>query len=105
MLLQAALNGDRDHPATPRMPQELAVEARRRCSNTELVGHLPIFAAMLMLLVFGSDPARRAGVSRLWPWPAPQRLARRRSSARVAPAPRRRSPRASAISPSYRVGE
>jgi uncharacterized protein (DUF849 family) len=28
MLLQAALNGDRDHPGTPRMPQELAVEAR-----------------------------------------------------------------------------
>jgi uncharacterized protein (DUF849 family) len=28
LLLQAALNGDRDHPATPRTPQELAVEAR-----------------------------------------------------------------------------
>jgi uncharacterized protein (DUF849 family) len=27
-LLQAALNGDRDHPAAPRTPQELAVEAR-----------------------------------------------------------------------------
>jgi uncharacterized protein (DUF849 family) len=28
MLLQAALNGDRDHPATPRTPEALAVEAR-----------------------------------------------------------------------------
>src|SRR5918992_363571 len=27
-LLQAALNGDRDHPATPRTPAELAAEAR-----------------------------------------------------------------------------
>ena len=27
-LLQAALNGDRDHPATPRTPEELAAEAR-----------------------------------------------------------------------------
>ena len=27
-LLQAALNGDREHPATPRTPQEIAAEAR-----------------------------------------------------------------------------
>ena len=27
-LLQAALNGDRDHPATPRTPEELAAQAR-----------------------------------------------------------------------------
>lgn len=27
-LLQAALNGDREHPATPRTPGELASEAR-----------------------------------------------------------------------------
>ena len=27
-LLQAALNGDRDHPATPRTPAQLAAEAR-----------------------------------------------------------------------------
>lgn len=27
-LLQAALNGDREHPATPRTPEELAAEAR-----------------------------------------------------------------------------
>lgn len=26
--LQAALNGDREHPAVPRTPEELAVEAR-----------------------------------------------------------------------------
>lgn len=63
MLLQAALNGDRDHPATPRMPQELAVEARRRCSNTELVGHLPIYGAMLTILVWGSSPELRPLVS------------------------------------------
>ena len=28
VLLQAALNGDRDHPAAPRTPDELAAEAR-----------------------------------------------------------------------------
>ena len=28
ILLQAALNGDREHPATPRTPGELATEAR-----------------------------------------------------------------------------
>lgn len=28
LVLQAALNGDRDHPATPRTPEELAAEAR-----------------------------------------------------------------------------
>jgi uncharacterized protein (DUF849 family) len=27
-LLQAALNGDREHPAAPRTPEELAVQAR-----------------------------------------------------------------------------
>jgi len=27
-LLQAALNGDREHPAVPRTPEELAAEAR-----------------------------------------------------------------------------
>ena len=27
-LLEAALNGDRDHPATPRTPAQLAAEAR-----------------------------------------------------------------------------
>ena len=36
--------------------------------NTELVGHLPIYAAMLVLLVYGSDPALRPAVSSLWPF-------------------------------------
>jgi hypothetical protein len=36
--------------------------------NTELVGHLPIYGAMLVLLVYGSDPVLRPAVSALWPW-------------------------------------
>jgi uncharacterized membrane protein YphA (DoxX/SURF4 family) len=36
--------------------------------NSELVGHLPIYGTMLVLLVYGSDPALRPGVSALWPW-------------------------------------
>ena len=36
--------------------------------TTELVGHLPIYGAMLVLLVYASDDERRAGVSALWPW-------------------------------------
>jgi hypothetical protein len=36
--------------------------------TTELVGHLPVYGAMLVLLVFGSDPELRAGVASLWPW-------------------------------------
>ena len=35
---------------------------------TELVGHLPVYGAMLVLLVYGSDPQLRAGVRELWPW-------------------------------------
>ena len=34
----------------------------------ELVGHLPVYAAMLVLLVYGSDPALRPAVSALWPF-------------------------------------
>lgn len=34
----------------------------------ELLGHLPVYAAMLVLLVFGSDPALRPAVSALWPF-------------------------------------
>jgi hypothetical protein len=37
--------------------------------NTELVGHLPIYATMLVLLVYGSDPRLRPAVSDLWPFP------------------------------------
>ena len=36
--------------------------------TSELVGHLPIYAAMLVLLVYGSDPALRPAVSALWPF-------------------------------------
>jgi hypothetical protein len=37
----------------------------------ELLGHLPVYAAMLVLLVFGSDPALRPAVSALWPFGRP----------------------------------
>jgi uncharacterized protein (DUF849 family) len=39
-LLQAALNGDRDHPAVPRMPDELAAEARASVGAGARVLHL-----------------------------------------------------------------
>jgi hypothetical protein len=45
---------------------------------TELVGHLPVYGAMLVLLVYGSDATLREGVSALWPWG-------QRASARPAP--------------------
>jgi hypothetical protein len=41
----------------------------------ELVGHLPVYGAMLVLLVFASDPALRPAVSALWPWASPTRTA------------------------------
>lgn len=34
----------------------------------ELVGHLPVYGAMLVLLVLGSDRVMRPAVSDLWPW-------------------------------------
>jgi len=34
----------------------------------ELLGHLPVYGAMLVLLVLGSDPALRPAVSALWPF-------------------------------------
>jgi hypothetical protein len=36
--------------------------------TTELVGHLPVYGAMLVLLVFGSSPEPRPAVADLWPW-------------------------------------
>ena len=39
--------------------------------NTELVGHLPIYGAMLVVLVYGSHPELRPAVSALWPWRTP----------------------------------
>ena len=53
--------------------------------NTELVGHLPIYGAMLVILVWGSDPALRPLVSR-FPWRRPRRAAR---TARTTRTPRR----------------
>ena len=35
--------------------------------NTELLGHLPIYATMLVLLVYGSDRRLRPAASALWP--------------------------------------
>ena len=38
--------------------------------TNELLGHLPVYATMLVLLVYGSDPRLRPAVSDLWPWRA-----------------------------------
>jgi hypothetical protein len=48
--------------------------------DVELLGHLPIYGTMLVLLVYGSDPTLRSLTSRLWPWggalPGPEPPAR-----------------------------
>jgi hypothetical protein len=36
--------------------------------DVELLGHLPIYGTMLVLLVYGSDPRLRPLASELWPW-------------------------------------
>ena len=36
--------------------------------DVELLGHLPIYGTMLVLLVYGSDPRLRSLTSDLWPW-------------------------------------
>ena len=36
--------------------------------NVELVGHLPVYGTMLVLLVLGSSPRYRPLVSQAWPW-------------------------------------
>jgi hypothetical protein len=43
----------------------------------ELLGHLPVYAAMLVLLVYGSDPLLRPAVSALWPFGRPRLAAAR----------------------------
>jgi hypothetical protein len=48
--------------------------------TTELLGHLPVYGAMLVLLVFGSHPDLRPAVGALWPRSGP------RGRAQVAPA-------------------
>ena len=42
----------------------------------ELMGHLPIYGAMLVVLVYGSDPRLRPAVSALWPHSARSSSAR-----------------------------
>ncbi len=55
--------------------------------TTELVGHLPVYGAMLVLLVYGSDPALRPAVSSLWPFGNPRRwIARDEADHATAPA-------------------
>jgi hypothetical protein len=49
--------------------------------TVEMLGHLPVYAAMLVLLVYGSHPRLRSRVSSLWPWPAPVPLVRRELAA------------------------
>ena len=43
----------------------------------ELLGHLPVYGAMLVLLVYGSDPVLRPAVSALWPFGRPRLAALR----------------------------
>ena len=54
--------------------------------NTELVGHLPIYGAMLTLLVWGSDPTLRPLVSGFPGWPGRGRARGRSPSDARAPA-------------------
>jgi hypothetical protein len=49
--------------------------------TVELLGHLPIFAAMLVLLVYGSDPRLRRWTPALWPWPTSLPVLRRELAA------------------------
>lgn len=43
--------------------------------EVELMGHLPVYGTMLVLLVLGSSPEYRLRVSELWPWPRTRRSA------------------------------
>ena len=52
--------------------------------TVELAGHLPVYGAMLVLLVYGSDPVLRPAVSALWPFGRRPREAIR---AALAPSP------------------
>ena len=62
--------------------------------SAELVGHLPVYAVLLVLLVYGSDPRLREAVADPWPWPWPWRSSRRTEPAiasATSAAPRRAS--------------
>jgi uncharacterized membrane protein YphA (DoxX/SURF4 family) len=50
--------------------------------TNELLGHLPIYGAMLLLLVYGSDPELRPKVSELWPFGRVRATAGRPASSR-----------------------
>ncbi|HEX8207081.1 MAG TPA: hypothetical protein VF587_13555 [Solirubrobacteraceae bacterium] len=50
--------------------------------TNELLGHLPIYGAMLLLLVYGSDARLRPEVSRLWPFARGPATAARPASSR-----------------------
>ena len=52
--------------------------------TSELVGHLPVYGAMLVLLVYGSDPELRRAVSALWPFPLRHPARRPKETAIVA---------------------
>ena len=52
----------------------------------ELLGHLPVYGAMLVLLVYGSHPQLRPAVSALWPFGAPRR-ARARAALQATASP------------------
>jgi len=61
--------------------------------TNELLGHLPTYGTMLVLLVVGSDPKLRPHVSELWPWGRSVgedagSLDRRRRNPRADPSPR-----------------
>jgi hypothetical protein len=51
--------------------------------TSELVGHLPVYGAMLVLLVYGSAPRTRAEVSALWPFKRAQKERRPKETAIV----------------------
>jgi hypothetical protein len=52
----------------------------------ELLGHLPVYGAMLVLLVYGSHPQLRPAVSAQWPFGAPRR-ARARAALQATASP------------------
>jgi uncharacterized protein (DUF849 family) len=68
-MLEAALNGDRDHPALPRTPEELAAEGRAAVDAGALVLHLHPYEDGRQTLA--AEPGRR---SRSAPRPTSSRI-------------------------------
>ena len=52
--------------------------------EVELIGHLPVYGTMLVLLVYGSSPLMRPFTSLLWPW-GPARPGRASDTPQTAP--------------------